>query len=265
MQRRDDALLALARQVVRQHGMASLTAAATAAGVLVSQGLTALAMFAWGADDWGFALFVSTMMPLLLLPPISWTLFGLVYRLHLADDKLQRLAQSDSLTGVANRRHFTQLARNAMLMAHRYKHPLALVLIDIDGLKRINDEHGPLAGDDAMAAVARLCQGALRDSDIFARFAGDEFVAALPHADAEAAAATAERLRRLVENSPVRAEGASIALTVTLGVAATPLEHEATLQDLFGLADDALRRAKVKGGNRVETLLWEPKAPRPGG
>lgn len=263
MRKGADDLLDLARRLVRQHGAAPLTAAVTAAGILVSQAFTAVAMRLWGVEAWTFALFLSSATPLIVLPPVTWALLGLVRRLHVAEEKLKRLAQIDPLTGVANRRHFAQLARAALLMAHRYKHPVALMIVDIDGLKRVNDQHGPLVGDQVLARVARLCERTLRHSDIFARFAGDEFVAALPHADATAAAATAERLRRLVEDTPIQVDGTTVTLTVTIGLAGTPEAHEASLQDLFALADDALNRAKVKGGNRVEATQWTPDAPRP--
>lgn len=175
------------------------------------------------------------------------------------EERLRDLAMTDALTGAANRRAFLAAAEREYARARRYRLPLAVVAIDIDHFKRINDTFGHAAGDVALQALAATCDDQIRASDYFGRLGGEEFAILLPETDREPAMALAERLRVCVAALRVTAEDAVITMTSSFGVAMlAPGDAEAS--NLLRRADEALYAAKHGGRNRValaddETVL----------
>jgi diguanylate cyclase (GGDEF)-like protein len=163
-------------------------------------------------------------------------------------DRFEQLSRIDGLTGVANRRTFDEDLERIWTLARRARAPLAIVMIDIDFFKRLNDTQGHQAGDDCLRRIAALCEGTLRRSgDCFARYGGEEFAAVLFNADLRSAARLAERVRDVVETDGQ--------VTISLGVAATVPRGEFTAAELVASADAALYRAKELGRNRVMTAI----------
>jgi diguanylate cyclase (GGDEF)-like protein len=167
--------------------------------------------------------------------------------LRQATDRLRAEADRDYLTGLANRRRFRTALGNEVERWRRYKTPCALVLIDIDHLKKVNDAFGHSAGDTVIRHVASVLTEHSRDNDTAARLGGEEFALLLAGADAARARAAAERLRQDVCAHAV--EGVGVA-TISLGVAVCP-EHASAERDLYAACDAALYRAKRGGRNRV--------------
>lgn len=169
--------------------------------------------------------------------------------------ELRRLATSDPLTGVPNRRHFEE--RSAEIIAARQAgsgHGVAVLMIDVDHFKRINDSHGHPAGDEVLKIVARRCREALRDRDLFARFGGEEFIALLPTMSEEEVPAIAERLRRAIADSPIYVGELAIPITASIGAAmgeAVGARDRNLVEELISHADEALYRAKQNGRNQV--------------
>lgn len=162
--------------------------------------------------------------------------------------KLERVASSDGLTGVWNRRHFDETYSREWLRLSREGAPLSLVMLDIDHFKRFNDDHGHQVGDRCLRYVAKALAGALkRPADMLARYGGEEFVALLPNTPLAGALHVAEQLRRSVGESP---PADLPAVTVSLGVACTS-STVSSLDALLGEADDALYEAKHAGRDRV--------------
>ncbi len=174
--------------------------------------------------------------------------------LSTAYTQMEALALRDALTGLLNRRALQDRAQATLAAARRHQAPFAVALIDIDHFKVINDTRGHLAGDEVLGHVARRLASGLRASDDLGRWGGEEFLALLPEADATSAMAAAERLRTLVQQAPVDTAGGSVAVTVSIGVAAVPASGiaEARLDMLVQAADAALYRAKAGGRNRVQ-------------
>lgn len=178
-------------------------------------------------------------------------------QLHVAE--LEVLATRDSLTGVANLRHFHHLAGLELDHARRMGRSFSLLALDIDHFKAVNDTWGHAAGDDALKAFVAACRVALREYDILGRVGGEEFAVALPNTGLDGAKVIAERLRRQVEEMVVRpAKGAMFDLTVSVGLSsftfATSLPGDSPFTDIPELlrqADKALYRAKAAGRNRV--------------
>lgn len=169
-----------------------------------------------------------------------------------ANQRLARLSREDGLTGLYNRQAFNEFLQQAWHQAERYKNPLAVLLMDLDHFKQINDQHGHLAGDICLRQVAELIKNSLRQSDICARYGGEEFIALLPNTDLTAAELLAERIRLNVQNHPGAWDGQTIALSLSLGVSAiTPHSLSMTATELIDRADRALYQAKAAGRNRV--------------
>ncbi len=175
---------------------------------------------------------------------------------HLADltafTGARRDSLHDPLTELPNRRAFEERLADETRRYGRYGHPIAVVMLDIDHFKKINDSYGHDAGDEVLATLGRILQGALRETDLPARLGGEEFVAILPETTLAAAADTAERLRARIEATPVSWHGETIAVTASFGVAAAP-DCVAEPSALLETADAALYAAKSGGRNRVAT------------
>lgn len=166
--------------------------------------------------------------------------------------ELRDLATHDELTGVNNRRHFLELAEQEIARAERMGYSLALLMIDIDRFKSINDAYGHPAGDKVIVRVAEICAAELRVVDVFGRFGGEEFIALLAETGAEQAVGVAGRLRAAVEASELSIEDTSPGLTISIGVATSPGPSH-NLTELIRRSDDALYDAKERGRNQVST------------
>ena len=175
-----------------------------------------------------------------------------VKRLHNAlleaNRRLARQALTDDLTGLANRRHGGRQLEREVALCVRHGRLLALLRVDVDHFKEINDSLGHEAGDEVLVAVARRLEGAVRGGDELARWGGDEFVAILPGTDKPGALRAAERLRAAVSEAPVVVAGRELPVTVSVGWA-----HWAgdTPDDLLARADRALYRSKDAGRDTV--------------
>ena len=167
-------------------------------------------------------------------------------RLH---QELERQATIDALTGISNRRTLLDLVTRAIALAHRHQHPLALLLIDADHFKRINDVYGHAAGDAALQTLVAALQCSLRGEDLLGRLGGEEFVVVLPEADQAAAHASAERLRVAVENAEFSTRHQSIPLRVSIGIAL--IGDGDDFASMLHRADQAMYAAKRAGRNRV--------------
>jgi diguanylate cyclase (GGDEF)-like protein len=163
---------------------------------------------------------------------------------------LGQLATTDGLTSLINRRHFDALAHAEWARFQRYGRPLSLMLLDIDHFKSVNDRFGHDAGDMILKAVAEICKLTKRQSDVVARFGGEEFVLLLPETDETAAEIAAERLRKSIQDHPRILPGENLQVTVSIGVAGAALGM-AAFEVMFKLADEALYEAKRSGRNRV--------------
>ena len=167
-------------------------------------------------------------------------------------DELEALARIDSLTGIANRRHFLEFAEIEWNRFERYQRPVSLVMIDIDNFKAVNDAYGHEVGDQALIAVARVCADIRRHADMVGRIGGEEFAVLLPETTLPQARMVAERLIRSVAQQEIDVEGGTIRVTASAGVAEAS-DSAADFAALMKRADQALYAAKAGGRNRVET------------
>lgn len=178
---------------------------------------------------------------------VAFAVFGALVGNHA--DHLARLASTDPLTGLLNPRAFRARLHQEMMRTMRYRQPLSLLLVDLDGLKHVNDEDGHQAGDDALQRVAAAISEGLREADVGARVGGDEFAVIGPNSPKPAAVVLAERLRALVAQDKDGLTAGRI--TVSIGIACfVPSDgDESSELELMRAADVALYQAKYAGGN----------------
>jgi len=169
--------------------------------------------------------------------------------------KLQRESYRNSITdallGVFNRRYLIHQLRCEVWRAHRYQRPLAVLMVDLDHFKQINDRFGHSAGDQVLMGFARKTRGLIRASDWFARFGGEEFVIVLPETPLEVAGQVAEKVRRELEAVPFVLASGEHRVTASFGVAGLTLGSDENSDVVLGRADQALYRSKQQGRNRI--------------
>jgi two-component system cell cycle response regulator len=177
---------------------------------------------------------------------------SLRYALKLGDslEALRLLATRDQLTGQLNRREFDRILQEEQERALRFGHTLALVLVDIDHFKSVNDTHGHQAGDAVLQEIAKRLAAQVRSVDRVTRFGGEEFALILVQTDYDAAVKVAEKIRLAQEKAPVKVGKEKLTVTVSAGVAVLPGDAESGA-DLIAAADRALYGAKDRGRNRV--------------
>ncbi|MBN2447326.1 MAG: diguanylate cyclase [Phycisphaerae bacterium] len=170
--------------------------------------------------------------------------------LQVLNARLEKLANTDTLTGLFNRRVLFERLNEAWAYAQRIATPLSAIMLDIDHFKKVNDTHGHHAGDVVLSTVAALLRKAVRPYDTCARFGGEEFVVICPDADGNAANDVAERLRRAIERAQITVDGNTLSVTVSVG-AAVQRERHSEAEALISEADAMLYEAKGHGRNQV--------------
>ncbi len=169
---------------------------------------------------------------------------------------LEKLAVTDELTGLHNRRHFFEAVREQMALGLRHGFKMACLLIDIDHFKQVNDTHGHAAGDEVLKRLGSLLSSCKRDGEILARFGGEEFIMCLFNTDSDHARLAAERFRHLIAGHDFSYISPGLKLTVSIGLALFPQERKASIDDLIRTADKAMYASKTAGRDRV--TVYDP-------
>jgi len=182
---------------------------------------------------------------------------------RLEDEKrvILKAASTDALTGIANRTAFDARVSEELARAKAGGRPIAIAVLDVDEFKKFNDEHGHLAGDEALRAVGMVLRRVAGSTGFAARYGGEEFVIVFSGAEAASAGGVAEKARHCLEGVRVKHEGRTLSLTASVGVALIERPDAALASDqLFGLADTLLYQAKQEGRNRVVACRWSSGA-----
>jgi diguanylate cyclase (GGDEF)-like protein len=204
--------------------------------------------FEAGADD----LLPATVAPVELISRLRRRL-SLARRLDALvkeRDELKALSTTDGLTQLANHRAFQERLREEFRRAQRYDDPMAVILMDIDHFKDVNDTHGHLAGDEVLRMVAATLRSAVRETDFIARYGGEEFGVLLPKTHLAGALTVAERMSQSLRTGRAGVDGA-IRVTGSFGVSGFPGRGVTTAEQLLKTADDALYRSKREGRNKI--------------
>lgn len=182
-------------------------------------------------------------------------------RLH---EEARRLSLTDPMTGTWNYRFFQRRLEEELERARRYQRPLALLVLDIDHFKQINDHFGHRMGDEVLIAVVARLRERIREVDTLSRYGGEEFTVILPETGLAGAMTAAEKLRLAVAREPIRWGAESVSTSVSIGAAAFP-DHASCSEDLVRAADAAMYVAKGRGRNRIMAAHGAPPEPAPAG
>jgi diguanylate cyclase len=232
----------------------ALTLLATLSTVFVGQ----LALLVVGPAWPVLAVLVTALCSAVVVPLFVWPVLRLWADADATCERLGVLATRDDLTGALNRRQFLALAEREWARCERYGMSASLLMIDVDHFKRINDNHGHLAGDLMLREIAHAASGLLRHADLFGRFGGEEFIVYLPHTDTLGALDAADRIRDAVARLALEWRGQTMRATVSVGVVSIERHHDA-LGALIADADVALYAAKDAGRNCVRTAQERPR------
>lgn len=199
-------------------------------------------------EEW---VYFAIITPAVVSPLVSLVIFKMAYELAETRAALANAASTDHLTGLANRRQFLESAERDVALARRRQSPAALVMMDIDHFKALNDRFGHAGGDAVLVAISAACNARLRQTDLLCRWGGEEFIVLLPMCGLEDAVRVAENLRRTVETTQV--DGIDTMITMSLG--ATEITLGEPLDNAIAKADEQLYRAKAAGRNQVQPPL----------
>jgi len=164
--------------------------------------------------------------------------------------ELEVLSITDSLTGLHNRKHLMETLTGEIVRSRRYERPFALLIIDIDHFKNFNDTYGHLAGDEVLRRMGDVFRSSIRSCDFAARYGGEEFIVLMPEIGPDDGVQAAERIRQIAADEKIDANGHSVNVTLSMGVASFP-DHGDDAQAIISKADAALYQAKKRGRNRV--------------
>ena len=169
-----------------------------------------------------------------------------------SNKRLEMLSITDGLTKLYNHRYLQDELARAFDESMRYQRPLSFAIIDLDFFKKVNDTYGHAVGDEVLKAVSKMFQDSIRSTDLAARYGGEEFAVMMPETDLADAMIFAEKIRTMVESTPIETQAGTIATTVSIGVSTIPHTRIHAAQELVVAADQALYRAKKSGRNQVQ-------------
>lgn len=199
-----------------------------------------------------FTMLMARFSPFLLVAYVTSMLAADILR---AKKRITILSRTDELTGLLNMRAFNNVLEKEVARAARYNTPFTIIMIDVDGLKTINDRYGHTAGSRLISSVASAIQDCARATDVLARYGGDEFVILMTHTSTENASTAAERIRATIYDTSFEMKGSRISTTASIGIASFP-ESASEAADIFDKADIALYKSKQSGRNQA--TYYEP-------
>ena len=235
------------RNFVRRVGVWRGTLVFTVVTTLVAFAVTGISMELAGLRHSPIGYLISLACSLTIMPAMMITLLSLIKRLDEAEHELYRLARTDELTGLPNRRSLFEAAVNEL----RTDKPVALLFIDIDHFKRVNDTYGHRIGDVILCRIARAIDAQLRTCGLLCRFGGEEFASLLHDTTPQAAQDIAEALRQDIEHTPITVGDQTLYITLSIGIATAPAARYSHIATLIDDADKAVYEAKRAGRNRT--------------
>ncbi|GAB4569584.1 MAG: hypothetical protein Fur0017_14680 [Anaerolineales bacterium] len=246
--KREKSLLPL---LLRRYGVLRVTLASTILTILVSVAVTVATLYFVAGKIPISVIAIAIFVPLVIAPIFTYNSNKLVHLLDMAEEDLRLLSNTDELTQTFNRRYFFEQAHLEFERAKRYGHLFSIAILDFDNFKDINDGYSHLAGDAALKHVAQLCFTSLRQTDVFARYGGDEFVFLFPDTDAHQARESLARILARIGAANFEYAGFSIPIRVSIGVSAFH-DSMTDLSEIMREADFALYAAKRQ--NRMQVI-----------
>jgi len=217
------------------------------ASVLITRGI-----FLWFHRPlpW-LGIIVSIIAPLIIAPCSTWTIVDLLIKIQTLETEMRQLATYDSLTSLFNRHTFISSLQSLLNLRKLAQSELAILYIDIDHFKKINDSFGHDIGDKVIISFANVLRNSVRKTDIISRFGGEEFVIALPDTNLQESLIVSEKIRQNTMNNLIYIDSQIIQYTVSIGVAIANNKNNAEIKELLKNADTALYQAKGTGRNKI--------------
>lgn len=248
----NDATIALMfREFIIRIGRVWSVLIATMLATVSSVVFAYIVMFIKGVPFNDNALTISILAPLTIAPFLFWPLFSAFIKIHHLEQEMRRLAMIDELTGIMNRRAFLSNVEYTINLAKRSQAGLALVYIDLDNFKTINDAYGHAAGDEVLRRFASIAGSIVRKTDVVGRLGGEEFAMLVYGANKEAAQHLIERLLVEVRNTRVPISGYRLHFTASAGLVYLEANERTSVEQLLVKADKALQQAKRTGKDRL--------------
>ena len=242
------------RQFLQKFGVIRVTILASIVTIILALIITSIAQSLTHQSDWTLGIILAVLCPLLLATPVYYQVFKLVKKLGETEAELKLLAREDSLTRTYNRRYFTELAEREVERCQNLSQPLALLLLDVDHFKIINDSYSHLVGDQVLVQIGWSIRQIIRDTDLLGRYGGDEFLLLLPNTNRSQALSLAERICTAIARRKFKSDCGLVQITVSIGVANAYASQDSVMM-LLRKADKALYQAKNAGRNRVGFLI----------
>lgn len=198
--------------------------------------------------------FCSVFNAIIITPLFSYRLLNTTHERNSLLDRLDYISKYDDLTNIKNRRFTLELANMELRLANRHKTPFSIIILDYDKFKDINDTFGHHIGDEVLKKFASIIQLNIRQSDIFGRYGGDEFILFCPYTNLKLANLVANKIKNALDIN-IKISDKNIKMSASLGCATLHLENDESIIDLIQKADKALYLAKNNGRNRVEQIF----------
>ena len=249
-------MIKLLARIGRFNAVFIITIIAALASVVVTTGAVML-LNSNGFDiRLNLALPLAAFVSIIVASPIGWILVGLLLRFYRIEKDSGELASYDSLTGLLSRHAFFENANRAISLANRERAAFAVLIIDLDHFKSINDRYGHVAGDAVLRLFADVVNSVARRSDIVGRLGGEEFGMLLPSTDTDKALEFCERLHREVARAVLKHQDSAIRYTVSIGLTSSTRGNLDNIENLLAHADLALYQAKRDGRNRTAVFNY---------
>ncbi len=249
-------MIRLLAKIGRFNSVIVITVVAAVASVLVATAAI-LTLNQYGLDiRLDLALPLTACIALVVAPPISWILVGIMLRIYRIEEKMRNLASYDSLTGLLSRHAFFENANRSISLANRHRAAFAVLIIDLDHFKSINDRFGHPAGDAVLKLFADVVNSVARRSDIVGRLGGEEFGMLLPSTNTAEAQEFCERLHDAIGKAVLKYQNSMIPYTVSIGLTASSIGSLDSIENLLAHADLALYQAKRDGRNQTAVFNY---------
>lgn len=240
------------RQFIVNLGLLQTVLLITLFSLLMSLLVTTLVTYALPFDmDLQVLYSIATIVPLIVAPVVSTIIVKSFLQLHYLEKQIHNYAYEDALSGLLNRRAWFDRAETYYALAKRQQSPFAILMLDFDYFKAINDQYGHAAGDKVIMTFGEICRTMTRKSDICSRFGGEEFALLLPDTTPEHARQFAERLHEKIRKTRIPYEGKTIQFTISIGIDFFDPVNKRKVELMLSRADKALYHAKQNGKNQT--------------
>lgn len=231
----------------RKRYLRTATIRSTILSMLISMTITPVVEYFTPNPDYLWGMIIAGLVPLLVVPPLTYRHHLLLHELQKSKQKIQELSRTDELTKLANRRYFFEQAEHHFYLAERHQHPISILIIDLDYFKSINDRFGHQVGDQVLAHTAAILKESIRSTDILARYGGEEFVLLMPQTAAENTIQFCQRLKKTIACRQIDRSNLP-AVTLSMGIASSE-KCGYDLEEILFQADKAMYQAKNRGRN----------------